>query len=201
MWCKGAKNDYLDTYDDYEEDYDDYEEPSNVEERTNVEEKPKVEIKPVEVKAVEIKPVEVKREVLFDSESDSEYEEYSRKEKLHKFNFFENVDIDEIYIDEVLFDNIHSMSVSNPDLYKVYKKYNSIRNVIKRFGFKKLKSNDKNIYYLDKVLYFIWKLVKNPKTNEEELVRVDDKIYDTLRKLNTECVIYDRYLAQPQMYY
>jgi hypothetical protein len=198
MWCKGAKNDYLDTYDDYEEeDFDDYEEP-NVE--VKVEIKP-VEVKAVEIKPIEIKPVEVKREVLFDSESDSDYEEYSKKEKLHKFNFFEDIDIDEMYIDEVLFDNINSISVSNPELYRVYKEYNSIRNIIKRFGFKKLKSNDKNIYYLDKVLYFIWKLVKNPKTNEEELVKVEDKVYDTLKKVNTDVVIYDRYLKQPQMCY
>lgn len=197
MWSKGAQKDYLDTYDDYEEEYDDY-----VEEQ-EVEEKPKVEVKviPVEVKAVEVKPVEVKQEVLFDSEDDSDYEEYSKKEKLNKFNFFENVNNNEIYIDELLFEDIHSMALSNPEIYKAYNEYNSIRNVIKRFGFKKLKSNDRNIYYLDKVLYFIWKLVRNPKTNEEELVRVEDKVYETLRKLNTECVIYDRYLNQPQIYF
>ena len=78
-----------------------------------------------------------------------------------------------MYIDEVLFDDIHSMSTSNPELYKAYKDYNSVSSVIKRFGFKKLKSNDKNIYYLDKVLYFIWKHIKNPKTNEEYVVTKD----------------------------
>jgi hypothetical protein len=199
MWSKGAQKDYLDIYDDEEEEYDDYEEPSRVEE------KPKVEVKviPVEVKAVEIKPVEVKQEVLFDSESDfnSDYDEYSKKEKLHKFNFFEDVNINEMYIDEVLFDDIQSMSTSNPELYKAYKDYNSVSSVIKRFGFKKLKSNDKNIYYLDKVLYFIWKHIKNPKTNEEFLVKAEDKMYDILRKLNTETLIYDRYLGQPEIYF
>lgn len=200
MWSKGAKNDYLDSY-DYEEEYDDYEE---------IKEEPKTEVKEVEkpLEQIEVKMeinVVISENIISKSEYDSDYEEdmvnnYRIKKDLNSKNQ-NRYNNDEMYIDELLFNDYDFYNVNNNELYKKYKQYNSISNIIKRFGFKKLKSNDKNTYYLDKTLYFIWKYVNDPKTNEEQLVRVDDVVYNKLRSLNTGSIIYDRYLAQPEVYY
>jgi hypothetical protein len=198
MWSKGAQKDYLDTYDEYEEDYDEYEEVETVKVEEKVQENPKeIEIK----SAIEIK---VESTPVFQSENDSDYEEeYSRNCKINKTLYLKGknqIDSD-VYIDELMFSNYEVLSVGNKELYKRYREQNSVPSMIKRFGFKKLKSNDKNTYYLDKTLYFIWKYVNNYGTNEAQLVRVDDAIYKNLKNLNGDTIIYDRFLSQPEMCY
>jgi hypothetical protein len=195
MWSKGAQKDYLDTYSDYEEEeYYEEEEEVKVEE-----EKPVVEIK-VESKPIqeEIKIVEKKMESETDEEYYDEYEVINSKlQSEHKFNF------DEYYFnDELIFDNYYNFTVNNDlEPYKKYQQINSPVGIIKRFGFKKLKSNDKNVYYLDNTLYFIWKYIKNIKTGEEMLVRPDEDVYKNLKALNMNYTIYDKYLSQPLICY
>lgn len=193
MWSKGAQKDYLDVYEDCDEEYDDYYEEEKPEQK-QVE--PKSEIKPqVEVK-VEVKPVEVKVE---EKELVSEYsseDDYDFTTTVCKPVVYER------HNEELMFDNFDNFSYDNSmEFYKKYKESNSAGNIIKRFGFKKLKSNDNNTYYLDKTLYYIWKFVKNTKTGEDELIRVDDSQWETLKKHNQNTVIYDRYLPQPIICY
>jgi hypothetical protein len=192
MWSKGAQKDYLDIYDDCDEEYDDYYEE---EQKSKPVEVAKVEIKPVEVKSVEVKPVEIKVEqAIQKSEYSSDEEDYDKTST--------GPIVYEVSDEELMFDNYENFSYNgNMDFYKKYRQENSALNIIKRFGFKKLKSKDNNHYYLDKTLYFIWKYRKNIKTREDELVRVDDEIWNTLKKLNDNIVIYDRYLPQPILCY
>ncbi len=191
MWSKGAQKDYLDVYEDCDEEYDDYYEEEKTEEKPVQQ---KVEIIP-EVK-VEVKTIEVKVE---EKESVPEY--YSDDDYEFSISVCKPV-VYERHNEELMFDNFDNFSYDNSmEFYKKYKESNSAGNIIKRFGFKKLKSNDNNTYYLDKTLYFIWKFVKNTKTGEDELVRVDDSQWETLKGINKETTIYDRYLPQPIVCY
>ncbi len=189
MWSKGAQKDYLDVYEDCDEEYDDYYEEEKAEQK-QVE--PKSEIKPqVEVK-VEVKPVEEK-ELVSEYSSDDDYDIITSVCKPVVY---------ERHNEELMFDNFDNFSYDNSmEFYKKYRESNSAGNIIKRFGFKKLKSNDNNTYYLDKTLYYIWKFVKNSKTGEDELIRVDDSQWETLKRINKETIIYDRYLPQPIICY
>jgi hypothetical protein len=187
MWSKGAQKDYLDIYDDCEEEYDEYyEEEEQKPVQSKVEIQPKIEVK------VEEKPVETKVEEI--SEDDSTDDDYYVSQVQIKPVVYET------HNEELMFDNYDNFSYDGSlEFYKKYKQANSVQNIIKRFGFKKLKSNDNNHYYLDKTLYFIWKYNKNNKTGEDELIRVDDEVWNKLRRMNDNTVIYDRYLPQPIM--
>jgi hypothetical protein len=195
MWSKGAKNDYLDTYD--EDNYDDeYYEEDDKNENEN-ENKNKEELKVEEkIKTPSISESETESET--ESESESEDDDYTVNESI----IYKDEDDYELYNDELIFDN-YTTFICNNNLneYNKYKEINSPKNIIKRFGFKRLKSNDNNFYYLDSTLYFIWKYFKNSKTGEEYLVRPDDEIYKKIRAINTNHIFYDRYLNQPQIYY
>jgi hypothetical protein len=199
MWSKGAQKDYLDTYEDCDEEYDDY-----YEEEVKPELKPKeniieakVEVKPIEVKAIEVKAIDIKLVETIKKEYSSDEDDYEDYNTLIKGPI-----VYEVNDEELMFDNYSDFSYGGSmDFYKKYKQENSPQNIIKRFGFKKLKSKDNNYYYLDKTLYFIWRYHKNNKTGEEELVRVDDEMWNTLKKMNDNVVIYDRYLPQPILCY
>ena len=191
MWSKGAQKDYLDVYEDCDEEYDDYYEEEKTEEKS-VQQKVEIvaEVK-VEVKTVEVKVEEKESVPEYYSDDDYEFSTSVCKPVVY-----------ERHNEELMFDNFDNFSYDNSmEFYKKYKESNSAGNIIKRFGFKKLKSNDNNTYYLDKTLYFIWKFVKNTKTGEDELVRVDDSQWETLKRINKETTIYDRYLPQPIICY
>ena len=191
MWSKGAQKDYLDVYEDCDEEYDDYYEEEKTEEKS-VQQKVEIvaEVK-VEVKTVEVKVEEKESVPEYYSDDDYEFSTSVCKPVVY-----------ERHNEELMFDNFDNFSYDNSmEFYKKYKESNSAGNIIKRFGFKKLKSNDNNTYYLDKTLYFIWKFVKNTKTGEDELVRVDDSQWETLKRINKETTIYDRYLPQPIVCY
>ncbi len=199
MWSKGAQKDYLDTYDDCDEEYDDYYEEVKPEVKPQVKsvEVKVVEVKPIEVKVVEVKPVEVKNVETVQKDYLSDEDDYEDYNTLIKGPI-----VYEVNDEELMFDNYSDFSCNGSmDFYKKYRQENSSQNIIKRFGFKKLKSKDNNHYYLDKTLYFIWKYSKNIKTGEEELVRVDDEMWNILKKMNDNVVIYDRYLPQPILCY
>ena len=221
MWSKGAQKDYLDTYDEYDE-YEEGDE-SEIQSKTESPEveiksdeiksdeiKP-VEIKPVEIKPVEIKPVEIKSveikpvEIKSDEQNILNYEYTSEEDDFYIIKSPNNnnkLNNYEMYNDEIMFDNFENYSYNKSfNLYRKYKEGNSVQNIIKRFGFKKLKSNYNNIYYLDKTMYFIWKYNRNSKTGEDELVRVDDEKWDYLKTTNINTIIYDRYLPQPVVCY
>lgn len=201
MWSKGAQKDYLDTYDEYDE----YEEGDESEIQSKTE-SPEVEIKSDEIKSDEIKQVEIKAvEIKSDEQNILNYEYTSEEDDFYIIKSPNNnnkLNNYEMYNDEIMFDNFENYSYNKSfDLYKKYKEGNSVHNIIKRFGFKKLKSNDNNIYYLDKTLYFIWKYNRNSKTGEDELIRVDDEKWNHLKKTNTNSIIYGRYLPQPVVCY
>lgn len=194
MWSKGAQKDYLDIYDDCEEEYDDYYEEEQKQDQPKVEVQSKVEVK-VEVKQVETK-VEVKAEEKIEVSEDESDDDYYLSQVPIKPVVYE------IHNEELMFDNYDNFSYDGSmEFYKKYRQENSAQNIIKRFGFKKLKSHDNNLYYLDKTLYYIWKYTKNIKTGEDELIRVDDEVWNKLRNINTNTVIYDRYLPQPILCY
>lgn len=200
MWSKGAQKDYLDTYDEYDE----YEEGDESEIQSKTE-SPEVEIKSDEIKSDEIKPVEIKQvEIKSDEQNILNYEYTSEEDDFYTIKSPNNNKPNnyEMYNDEIMFDNFENYSYNRSfNLYRKYKEGNSVQNIIKRFGFKKLKSNDNNIYYLDKTMYFIWKYNRNSKTGEDELVRVDDEKWDYLKTTNINTIIYDRYLPQPDVCY
>ncbi len=64
---------------------------------------------------------------------------------------------------------------------------------IKRFRLKKLKSINDDIYYFDKVTYYIWQL--DTQTGIERLVRPNEEVCKKLRPLNE--IQYEPFLPQP----